>query len=123
MRNLKKAKRCIRQPSKTTDCIGQTGLWHFSLEVKLADVTEHVPRAGQDESQIMQFRRWLNNQKVTAQLYYLPFIGQILRAMSSQQTIVLVIDGTTVGRGCMALMVSVLYQKRPIPLLMDNTEM
>lgn len=88
-----------------------------SEEVKLADVTEHVPRAGQDESQIMQFRRWLSNEKVTAQLYYLPFIGQILRVLSSQQTIVLVIDGTTVGRGCMALMVSVLYQKRAIPLL------
>ncbi len=38
----------------------------------------------------------------------------------SDRTLLLVMDGSEVGRKCLALMVSVIYQKRAIPLLMEN---
>lgn len=46
---------------------------------------------------------------------YLPFARQILETLSAWP-LVLVMDGSQVGRGCMVLMVGVLYQKRALPL-------
>ena len=87
-----------------------------SGQVKLTEVAGDIPRAGKEESLIMQLRRWLKNEAVTYDLYYQPFITQILYALASQ-TLVLIIDGSTTGRGCVTLMVSVLYKGRSLPLL------
>lgn len=87
-----------------------------SGEVRLSEVALETPKAGQEESKVMQLRRWLKNESVDIELYYLPYIKQILKALA-RQTIVLIIDGSTTGRGCVTLMVSVLYKKRAIPVL------
>jgi len=87
-----------------------------SGEVKLAEVASEIPKAGQEESKIMQLRRWLKNEAVDIDLYYLPYIKQILKALA-KQTIVLIIDGSTTASGCVTLMVSVLYKGRAIPVL------
>lgn len=87
-----------------------------SGESRLADVAAVIPKAGQEESQVMQLRRWLKNEKVDVALYYLPFIREILQSLA-KQTLVLIIDGSTTGRGCVTLMVSVLYKSRAIPVL------
>jgi len=46
---------------------------------------------------------------------YMPFARQILEALS-HMPLVLVMDGSQAGRGCMVLMVAVLYQKRALPI-------
>src|SRR5437762_14268296 len=46
---------------------------------------------------------------------FLPY-AQVLLAHLALQTLVLVIDGSVVGRGCVALMIHVVYKGRALPL-------
>ncbi len=87
-----------------------------SKQVKLADVVGDIPCAGKEESRIMRLRRWLINQTINAELYYLPFVKQLLACLS-QEPLVLAIDGSTVARGCISLVVSLVYKGRAIPLM------
>lgn len=43
-------------------------------------------------------------------------VAQALIVMLGRRQLVFVIDGSTVGRGCMCLMISVLYQRRALPI-------
>lgn len=52
---------------------------------------------------------------MTHAIFFLPFVEQILRTLS-HTTLVLVIDGTVVGRGCMALVIAVVYKQRALPI-------
>ena len=45
----------------------------------------------------------------------MPF-AQLILSHLADKPLVLAMDGSTVGRGCMALMVGVIYHKRAIPL-------
>ncbi len=67
-------------------------------------------------SQVMQLRRFLKNKNIGLDLYYLPFIETVLSSLA-QEALVLIIDGSSTARGCVTLMVSVVYQKRSLPLL------
>ena len=87
-----------------------------SKDVRLSEVAGEIPKSGQEDSHVMQLRRWLKNESVDAELYYLPYIKQILKALA-HQTLVLIIDGSTTGRGCMTLMISVYYKGQAIPVL------
>jgi hypothetical protein len=51
------------------------------------------------ESQIMRLRRWLSNEKVSVDLFYLPFIEVLIKCLA-KQTLVLAIDGSTTAKGC-----------------------
>lgn len=64
----------------------------------------------------MQLRRWLKNEKVGVELYYLPFMESLIKYIA-KQSLALIIDGSTTARGCMTLMVSMVYQGRALPLL------
>jgi hypothetical protein len=76
-----------------------------------------VPAAGQVESQIMRFRRWLKNESIEAEVYFLPFVEHVIASLC-HETLTLVIDGSVVGQGCVCLMVvSVIYKKRALPLM------
>lgn len=79
-------------------------------------IAGHAPNGrAKLESQVMRFRRWLNNIEVTWELWMLP-VAQALLAALAHQPLVLVMDASTVGRGCLALMISVLYGRRALPL-------
>lgn len=84
--------------------------------MKLDDIAGEVPRTGKVESQVMQLRRWLKNKNIRIDLYYLPFIETVISSLA-QHPLVLIIDGSSTARGCVTLMVSVVYQKRSLPLL------
>ena len=45
----------------------------------------------------------------------MPYTDRLLRQLALQ-TLVLVMDGSVVGRGCIALMIHVVYQGRALPL-------
>lgn len=87
-----------------------------SKSVKLDNIAEKVERNGKLDSQTMQFRRWLQNKNIDAKVHYLPFIRSLIQALA-KLPLVLIIDGSVTAKGCMTLMVSVVYQKRALPLL------
>ena len=92
-----------------------------SKSTKLGEIAEEVPSQSKIESQIMQFRRWLQNENVDFKLFYLPFIKRIIQALAGD-TLVLIIDGSETARGCVTLMVSMVYKGRALPLLWVTRE-
>lgn len=83
---------------------------HLSL------IADHAPSHGADqESLITRFRRFLKNDKITIKAWFLP-VANALLANLAQQPLTLVMDGSVVGRGCVALMLSVVYHGRALPL-------
>lgn len=78
-------------------------------------IASKVPTGQKRQSRIRRYERWLSNQAVTPQAYYAPFAGALLASLPPGP-LVLVRDGSEVGQGCQALVVSVVYQKRALPL-------
>jgi hypothetical protein len=81
----------------------------------LSAIARKVPGGTQRKSRIIRLSRWLKNKAVSQESYFAPFAKALLMGLA-HQPLVLVIDGSTVGRGCMCLMVSVIYKKRALPL-------
>jgi hypothetical protein len=82
----------------------------------LAAIADHAPSNGADqESLITRFRRWLKHDTHTIDGWFLPIAAALL-ANLAHQPLVLVLDGSVVGRGCVALMLSVIYHGRALPL-------
>lgn len=87
-----------------------------SRHTQLPRIADAAPSHGaRRESRIQRFKRWLMHETATYETYYLPFAKALVWALA-HQPLVLVMDGSTVGRGCLALMLSVVYQHRALPL-------
>jgi hypothetical protein len=86
-----------------------------SRRVNLPEIASKVPDGTKRESRVKRFTRWLQNERINAEVYFLPFARELLVNLA-ERTLVLAIDGSEVGRGCMTLMVSVLYGKRALPI-------
>ena len=91
---------------------GLTGGRHAHLPT----IADHAPsnRATQ-ESVIKRFSRFLNNDRHTLDGWFLPVAQELLTTLATQP-IQIVMDGSVVGRGCLALMLSVVYHGRALPL-------
>ena len=80
-------------------------------------IADHAPSNGADEESVQaRFRRWLKHDAHTVEGWFLPVAAALLTNLA-QQPLVLAIDGSVVGRGCVALMLSVVYQGRALPLV------
>jgi hypothetical protein len=79
-------------------------------------VAKKAPTGAKVESRIKQLSRWYQHEENSYALHYLPFLEQLLAHLAGLP-LVLSIDGSAIGRGCMTLMVSLIYQKRAIPLI------
>ena len=86
-----------------------------SKSTQLPKVAARVPAGAQPESRVKRFARWLKNGQITAEVYFIPY-AEVLLAHLALQTLVLVMDGSVVGRGCIALMIHVVYKGRALPL-------
>ena len=86
-----------------------------SRKAQLTAVSAETGAEAKDKSIEMRLRRWVKHPGIDADVIYLPFAKQILEALV-QNPLILVMDGSQVGRGCMVLMVGVLYKKRALPL-------
>jgi hypothetical protein len=75
-----------------------------------------VPEGAKPESRVKRFARWVRNTTITEDAYVVPY-AQVLLGHLALQTLVLIIDGSGVGRGCVALMLHVAYQGRALPLV------
>jgi hypothetical protein len=83
----------------------------------LKAMAKKSPDKSKVESRIKRTSRFLQNEQVDAQTYYLPFITALLVGLARSGPLVLVIDGSEVGRNCLALVISVIYGKRTLPLV------
>ena len=86
-----------------------------SRSCQLPQIATKIPDGNKPESRVKRYRRWVGNDWVTDDVYFLPY-AQMLLACLALETLVLVIDGSTVGRGCVALMVHVVYKGRALPV-------
>jgi Transposase DDE domain len=86
-----------------------------SKSTQLPKVASNVPAGTKLESRVKRFARWVGNDHLLEEVYFLPYADRLLRQLALQ-TLVLVMDGSVVGRGCIALMIHVVYQGRALPL-------
>jgi DDE family transposase len=86
-----------------------------SQSTQLSKIAAHVPAGAQPESRVKRFARWLKNDQITEEVYFVPFAEVLLKHLALQ-TLVVVIDGSVVGRGCVALMLHVVYKGRALPI-------
>ena len=82
---------------------------------QLSAMSAEVPVRAKEKSIEMRLRRWVKHSKIEVEAVYMPFAQQILQALASNP-LIMVMDGSQVGRGCMVLMVCVLYKKRALPI-------
>jgi hypothetical protein len=85
--------------------------------VQLPEIASGVDKHVKSESKIKQFKRFIISKYTDAESFYLPFILPLLEKLSSAGELVFAIDGSTAGKECMVLMVSVIYKKRAIPVV------
>src|SRR5215831_17718556 len=86
-----------------------------SQSTQLPHIATKVPDSTKPESRVKRFARWLDNAHILEEVYFLPYADVLLRHLALQ-TVVLVMDGSGVGRGCTALMIHVVYKGRALPL-------
>src|SRR2546421_12700758 len=77
-----------------------------SKSTQLPHIATKVPDGTKPESRVKRFTRWLDNDHILEEVYFLPYADVLLRHLALQ-TVVLVMDGSSVGRGCTALMIHV----------------
>jgi len=76
-----------------------------------------APDSTKPQSRTKRFERFLRNKRTTFQRFYDPFVRSLLEDLSSEgRPLLIVFDSSSVGRGCGALMASVLSQKRALPV-------
>ena len=86
----------------------------MSRKAQLSAMSAEIPTEAKEQSIEMRMRRWVKDE-IDVEAVYMPFARQILEALA-HLPLVLVMDGSQVGQGCMVLMVGVLYQKRALPI-------
>jgi len=78
-----------------------------SKSTQLPHIAAKVPDGTKPESRVKRFARWLDNAHILEEVYFLPYADVLLRHLALQ-TVVLVMDGSGVGRGGTALMIHVI---------------
>lgn len=86
-----------------------------SKRTSYSEIAKKAPNGTKPTSRAKRFSRWVNNERVDFETYFAPYaVGLLLSLLDGP--LVLVIDGSEVGRGCLALLVSVVFKGRALPL-------
>ena len=86
-----------------------------SKRTNYPEIAKKAPDGNKPSSREKRFSRWVINERVDGETYFAPFAVALLLSLA-YGSLVLAIDGSEVGRGCLALMVSVVYKGRALPL-------
>ena len=78
-------------------------------------IAKKAPDGNKVESRIKRFSRWVNNDRIDLETYFAPYAIALLVSLA-QRPLALVMDGSSVGRDCQALVISVVYGRRALPL-------
>lgn len=82
---------------------------------QLPSIATKSPDRAKPDSRVKRLSRWLDNEHILEEVYFLPYADVLLTHLALE-TVVLVMDGSGVGRGCSALMIHVIYKGRALPL-------
>lgn len=83
---------------------------------QLPTIARKAPDGAKPDSRIKRYSRWIQNERIEYEGYYLPFVQELLYRLASIRELVFIIDGSEVGQGCITLMISLLYGKRALPI-------
>ncbi len=86
-----------------------------SKRVNYPEIAKKAPDGTKPTSREKRYYRWVINKNVDYETYFSPYAIALLLNLSNGP-LALAIDGSEVGRGCLALMVSVIYKGRALPL-------
>ena len=86
-----------------------------SKSSQLPSIATNIPERAKPESRVKRLSRWVDNKGIREEVYFLPYADILLRHLALE-TVVLVMDGSSVGRHCTALMIHVIYKGRALPL-------
>ena len=86
-----------------------------SKSTQLPSVATKIPDGTKPASRVKRLTRWLDNDRILEEVYFLPYVDLLLTQLALE-TLVLVMDGSVVGRGCLALRLHVVYKGRALPL-------
>jgi hypothetical protein len=81
----------------------------------LSSMADKVPDNAKRESRIKRFARFVDNEHINHATFFAPFARTLLLNLS-HRPLVLAIDGSTVGQGCIALMINLVYRGRALPI-------
>ena len=84
---------------------------------QLPTMARKAPETAKVESRVKKYTRWLKNKRTGYTAYYLPFAQEMLAKLAPIRPLVFLIDGSDVGHNCVTLMVSLVYQKRALPIV------
>jgi hypothetical protein len=83
---------------------------------QLPKMASKIPGEVHPDSRTKQMSRWVKNDDISFELYFLPFVQPLLTTLAAARPLVLIMDGSAVARGCVTLMVSLIYSRRAIPI-------
>jgi len=83
---------------------------------QLPTIARKAPDHAKADSRIKRYSRWIQNERIDYEGYYLPFVSQLLNHLASIRELVFIIDGSEVGQGCITLMISLIYGQRTLPI-------
>ena len=87
-----------------------------SGQSSLSRIGAEMPGAIDVESRVKQAKRWLDSKYSDYESFFLPHIYSLLQGLANHGPLLLAIDGSEVGKSCMALMVSVVWGRRALPV-------
>lgn len=85
-------------------------------QASLQGLGTHMTGSTDLESRVKQAKRWLNSKWTDVHSHYIPYLVPILHCLSKSGRLVFAIDGSGVGKGCSALMISLIWKGRAIPI-------
>ena len=83
---------------------------------QLPAVARKTPDEAKADSRIKRYSRWVQNERIEYEGFYLPFVKELLAHLAAIRELVFVIDGSEVGQQCITLMISLIYGKRALPI-------
>lgn len=86
-----------------------------SRRTNYPQIASKVPDLTQMESRVKRFLRFINDVDAEQEIHWIPFAAELLANLSAF-TLVLIMDGSEVGCGCLSLLVSVQYRGRALPI-------
>ena len=86
-----------------------------SGSTQLPQVAKKICDGANPPSREKRLSRWINNTAQHCETYFLPVACALLSSLA-QNPLILVVDGTVVGRGCVALYVGVVYRQKVLPI-------
>ncbi|WP_309721560.1 IS4 family transposase [Armatimonas sp.] len=86
-----------------------------SQKCHLPAIAKKVPSDAKPQNRVRKMERFMDNDAIDCKKYYLPYADTLIRNLPPGP-LVLIMDGSEVGRDCVMLSLNVVYKKRALPL-------